>query len=96
MLHACMHGACAISKMGKPTYLNGLTGMQADANLRKLTASHSNALNTQNANENMPNMFPITYLNENLRYCNENLPWVSKNPLFIPTCFGTQQKVRMW
>ena len=70
--HARMHGACAIINMGVSKYLNGLTGMPADSNLMKLTASHFNALITQNANENMPNMFPIVYLNENLRYCNEN------------------------
>ena len=67
-----MHGACATIKMGASKYLNGLTGTPANLNLGKLTASHFNALNTQNANENMPNMFPILYLNENLRYCNEN------------------------
>ena len=61
-----MHGTCAVIKMGALKYLNCLTGMQADSNLRKLTASHFNALITQNANENMPNMFLIVYLNENL------------------------------
>ena len=53
-------------------YLNSLMGMPADSNLMKLTASHFQVLTTQNANENMPNMFLIAYLNENLRYCNEN------------------------
>ena len=67
-----MHGACAIIKTGTSKYLNGLMGTPADLNLGKLTASHFKALITQNANENMPNMFPIAYLNENLRYCNEN------------------------
>ena len=67
-----MHGAHAIIKMGASKYLNGLTGMPADSNLGKLTAPHFKALITQNANENMPNMFPIVYLDENLRYCNEN------------------------
>ena len=70
-----MHGACAISKMGALKYSNGLTGTPANLNLRKLTPSHFNALITQNTSENMPNMFPIVYLNENLRYCNENLAW---------------------
>ena len=70
-----MHGACAISKMGALKYSNGLTGTPVNLNLRKLTPSHLNALITQNTNENMPNMFPIVYLNENLRYCNENLAW---------------------
>ena len=68
----CMHGARAIIKMGVFKYSYGLMGMPADSNLGKLTASHFNALITQNANENMPNMFPLVYLNENLRYCNEN------------------------
>ena len=44
----------------------------ADRILRKITAAHFKALITQNANENMPDMFLIVYLNENLRYCNEN------------------------
>ena len=68
-----MHGTHAIIKLGTPKYLNGLTGMPANSNLRKLTAPHFSVLITQNANENMPNMFPIVYLNENLRYFNENL-----------------------
>ena len=34
-------------------------------NLGKLTASHFQVLNTQNANKNLPNMFLIVYLNEN-------------------------------
>ena len=71
----CMHGTHAIIKMGALKYSNGLMGMPADSNLKKLTASHFNVQNTQNANENMPNMFLIVYLNENLRYCNENLAW---------------------
>ena len=71
---SCAHvqGAHAIIEMGSSRYSNGLAGMPADSNLMKLTTSHFNALNTQNANENMPNMFPLVYLNENLRYCNEN------------------------
>ena len=67
-----MHGTHVVIKMGTSKYSNGLTGMP---NLGKLTASHFNALITQNANENLPNMFPIVHLNENLRYCNENLAW---------------------
>ena len=70
-----VHGTCAIIKMGMLKYLNGLTGMPADSNLRKLTKSYFNILTTQNANENMQNMFLIVHLNENLRYCNENLAW---------------------
>ena len=55
--------------------------MPANLNLGKLTASHFKALITQNANKNMPDMFPIVYLNENLRYCNENLAWSKREPL---------------
>ena len=66
------HGARAIVKVGASKYPNGLTGMPADWNLGKITAPHFKVLITQNANENMPDMFPIVYLNENLRYCNEN------------------------
>ena len=72
---ARVHGAHAIIKMGASRYSNGLTGTPADSNLGKLTASHFKVLITQKANENMPNMFPLVYLNENLRYCNENLAW---------------------
>ena len=71
-LHASVHGARAIIKMGACKYSNSLMGMPADSNLGKITASHFKVLITQNANENMPDMFPIVYLNENLRYCNEN------------------------
>ena len=35
----------------------------------------------------MPNMFPIVYLNENLRYCNENLAWGKQEPLIHPYVF---------
>ena len=41
-----MHGACAIIKMGTLKYSNDLTGMPADSNLRKLTASHFNPIIT--------------------------------------------------
>ena len=87
MSHVHMHGACAIIEMGTLKYSNGLMGMPADPNLRKLTASHFNVLITQNANKNMPNMFPIVYLNENLRYCNENLAWGKQEPLVHPYMF---------
>ena len=62
-----MHGACAIIEMGASKYSNGVTGTPADLNLGKLTTSHFNALITQNSNKNMLNMFPLVYLNENLR-----------------------------
>ena len=75
MSHVHVHGACAIIKNGVSKYPSSLAGMQADSNLWKITASHFWVLNTQNVNENMPNLFPIAYLNENLRYHNENLAW---------------------
>ena len=73
--------------MVAPKYLNGLTGMPADSNLRRLTTSHFQVLITQNANENMPNMFLIVYLNENMRYCNENLATGKQEPLIHPYMF---------
>ena len=76
MLHACMHGTHAPYKYGAPKYLSGLSWMQAKSNLGKLTASHFQVPNTQYENKNMPNMFPIAYLNDNLRYCNESLAFV--------------------
>ena len=60
--HMCMHDAHAIIKMGTLKYSNGLMGMSANSNLRKLTTSHVEVLITQNANENMPNMFLIVFL----------------------------------
>ena len=73
--HTCVHGTCGLSKHGTPKYPSGLAFTQADLNLGKLTASDFWVLNTQNANKNMPDMFPIAYLNENLRYCNQNSAW---------------------
>ena len=75
VLHVHMHGACVLITYDMPKYPSGLACLQSDSNLGKLTASHFRVLNTQNANRNMPNMFPIAYLNKNLRYCNENLAW---------------------
>ena len=57
--HARVHGTYALIKMHASNYLNGLMGTPANLNLMKLTASHFNALNTHNANKNVPNMFPI-------------------------------------
>ena len=67
----CMHGACALNKCGTSKYPSGLACTQANSNLGKLTTSNFWVLNTQNVNENMPNMIPIAYLNENLMDCNE-------------------------
>ena len=71
-LRVRVHGARAIIIMGASKYSNGLMGTPADSNLGKINVSHFKVLITQNANENMPDMFLIVYLNENLRYCNEN------------------------
>ena len=79
-------GAHAINKNGMPKYSSSLV-MCMQADLGKLTASHSQVLNTQNTNKNMPNMFPIAFLNENLRYCNENLAWGKWEPLIHPYLF---------
>ena len=87
VLHECMHGTGAIIKMSMFKYSNGLMGMPANLNLRKLTISHSTVLITQNANKNMPNMFLIVYLNENLRYCNEKFAWGKQEPLIHPYVF---------
>ena len=91
-LCAHVHGAHTIIKMGTSKYLNGLTGMPADSNLGKLTASHFEALITPNANENMPSMFPLVYLNVNLRFCNENLVWGKCEPLIHPYMFWHSTK----
>ena len=74
-LHAYMHVTCALNKYGVSKYPSGLTCTQANLNLGKITTSHSQVLNTKNTNENMPNMIPISYLNENFMDCNENLAW---------------------
>ena len=58
-----MHSASAQCKNGVCKYPSGLGCMQADLNLEKIATSHFQVLNTQNANENMPNMIPIGYLN---------------------------------
>ena len=50
------------------------------------------ALITQNANGNMPNMFPLGYLNQNLRHCNENLAWGKQEPLIHPYVFWYSTK----
>ena len=67
-------------------------GTPADSNLKKLTTSHFKVLITQNANENMPNMFSLVYLNENLRYCNKNLAWGKQEPRIHPYMFWYSTK----
>ena len=76
MCIVCMHeGACALCINSVSKYQRGLACIQADLTFGKITASHFQVLDTQNANENMPNMIPIAYLNSNLMECNENLAW---------------------
>ena len=79
-------------KYGVSKYSSGLVCTQADLNLVKITASHFWVLNTQNANENMPNMIPIAYLNKNFMDCNENLAWGKQEPLVHPYvfCYATK------
>ena len=77
---ACMtcmhvHGTCALCKTSTSKYLSSLACMQADMNIVKITSSHFQVLNAQNAIENIPNMILIAYLNENFTNCNENLSW---------------------
>ena len=74
-MHVHVHGAHALCKNSVSKLLSGLACMQADTNLAKITTSYFWVLNTQNANDNMPNMILIAYLNENFTYCNENLAW---------------------
>ena len=87
MVHAYMHGTCALDKYGASKYPIGLVCMQADSNIGELTTSHFWVLNTHKANENMPNMIPIAYLNENLMDCNESLAWSKQQPLIHPYIF---------
>ena len=68
-----VHGTGALCKTSTSKYLSGLACTQAHMNLVKITASHFWALDMQNSNWNMPNMIPISYLNENFNDCNENL-----------------------
>ena len=94
--HACMHGAHALSKMGMTKYSNSLTGMPADLNLRKLTTSHFWVLITQNAIRTCQTCSPLCI---SIRTCDVTMRIehrVNENPSFIPTCFGTEQKVRKW
>ena len=70
----CVHGTCTQNKYGAK-YLSDLACTQAKSNLEKISIPHFQVLNSQNANKNMPNMFPIAYLNENLMKCNEDLAW---------------------
>ena len=75
MMCSHVHGTHALNKYGASKNLSGLACMQANSNLEKITAPHFQVLKAQNANENMPNMIPTAYLNENFMECNENLAW---------------------
>ena len=83
----CMNGTHVLIKYGMPKCPSDLAFTQANSSLGKITASHFGVLNTQNANEYMPNMLPIVYLNKNLRYCNENLAWGKQEPPIHPYVF---------
>ena len=78
-----VHGACALNKNGVSKYPSGLACTQANSNLAKITTSNFQVLNTQNANEKMPNMIFIAYLKD----CNENLAWGKQEPLIHPYLF---------
>ena len=73
---AGMNGAHALC-----TTDHGLACTQANPNLVKTTTSYFQVLNTQNANQNMPNMIPIACLNKNFTNSNENLGWGKQEPL---------------
>ena len=76
-----MYGTHALTEIDTSKYLSGLSCMHADLDLVKITTSHLQVLNIQNANGHMPNMILIAYLNENLTNCNENLAWSKQEPL---------------
>ena len=62
--------------------------MQADLNLAKIIPTYFGVINTQNPNENMPNMIPIAYVNKNFMDDNEILAWGKQEPLVHPYVFG--------
>ena len=59
-----VHGTCTLGETGMSKYLSDLACTQADLDLAKITASHFQVLNTQNANGNMPNMILIAYISQ--------------------------------
>ena len=81
----CVHGAHALCKNSMSKYPSGLACMQANSNLREIATSHFQELNTQNASQNMQNMIPIAYLNENgvVGICIFSLP------MHAPPCLPT-------
>ena len=50
-MSAYMHGTCALNKYGASKYWSGLACTQPDSNLGKITTSHFQVLNAQNAND---------------------------------------------
>ena len=75
MMHT--HGAHAPCRTSASKYCSGLSCMQADPNLEKITASHFQGLGKypKCKLEHAKNMIAIAYLNENFMDCNENLAW---------------------
>ena len=63
--------------------------------LAKITASHFQVVNTQNANENMGNMIPIAYLNENFIDCNEKVAWGKREPIHPYMFWYTMKGVKV-
>ena len=92
VMHTHVHDACALCKTSTSKNFSGLACKQADLNLAKRTTSHFWVLNTQNANENMPNMILIANRNENFTKCNENLAWGKREPLIHPYMFWYKMK----
>ena len=90
--HVLMHGAYVLCKNSASKYSSSLVCMQPNSNFSKITASHSQVLNSQNANANMPNMIPIAYLNKNFMDCNDNLAWGKQEPLNHPYVFWYKTK----
>ena len=92
MMHACMHGACALSEIGASKYWSDLACAQPHPTLVKITASHYQMLTTQNANGNMPNMILIPYLSEKFINYNENLGWGEQGSFIHSYVFWYQSK----
>ena len=90
-----VHGTYDLNKYGASKHPSGLAYMQADSNLAKITASHFQVVNTQNANENMGNMIPIAYLNENFIDCNENVAWGKQEPIHPYMFWYTMKGVKV-
>ena len=66
----------------------------ANCQLLKLTASHFWVLNTENANENMPNMILIAWWNENEAVFNED--WMAYSPTAIQLMYKPLATTGHW